>query len=62
MVKELSPLHDHHGELVGVAPVLPVDKPADNPGVGQRAVGHGPSELLDAVAEIEQKQESQHHK
>ena len=51
MIQELSPLHHHHGELGRVPGLVPVYDAADEPGVGERTVGDGPSELLNTITE-----------
>ena len=40
VIYELSPLHHEHGELLRVVALVPVDQAGDEPGVGQRTVGH----------------------
>ena len=61
MVYKLSPLHDKHGELLRVVRLVPVDHGADQPGLGQRTVGHGSPELLDTVAVVGGKEAEEGH-
>ena len=52
MIYELSPLHDHHGELLSVVRLISVDHCAYQTRIGERTVGDGPSELFNSITTV----------
>ena len=52
MVNELPPLHDHHGELLGVMRLISVNHGAYYTRVWERSVGYRPPELFNSITMI----------